>query len=50
MNMQQLIQESQRIQRNYQKELAIIEDGEYEFTANGAIKAVLKGTFEWLKN
>ena len=46
MNIQQMIQAAQKAQRQYDKKHLEIEAKEYEFTANGAVKVVLKGTME----
>jgi len=49
MNMQQMVQAMQKAQRLYDKEHKLIEEKEYEFVANGAVKAVVKGTLELIR-
>ncbi len=46
MNMQQMVQAMQKMQRQYEKEHKILEETEFEYTANGAVKIVLKGNLE----
>ena len=46
MNMQQMVQAMQKMQRQYEKEHKVLEETEFEYTANGAIKIVLKGNLE----
>lgn len=45
MNMQQLIQNAQKMQREYEKAYKVIEETSFEYTANGLVKCVLKGDF-----
>jgi len=45
MNMQQMIQAVQKMQREYSKEHAKLEETSFEYTANGLVKCVLKGNF-----
>jgi DNA-binding protein YbaB len=44
--MQQMVQAMQKMQRQYEKEHKILEETEFEYTANGAVKIVLKGNLE----
>ena len=46
MNMQQMVQAMQKMQKQYEKEHKILEETEFEYTANGAVKIVLKGNLE----
>ncbi|MBQ9265965.1 MAG: YbaB/EbfC family nucleoid-associated protein [Bacilli bacterium] len=46
MNMQQMVQAMQKMQRQYEKEHKVLEETEFEYTANGAVKIVLKGNLE----
>ena len=46
MNMQQMVQAMQKMQRQYEKEHKILEETEFEYTANGAVKIILKGNLE----
>lgn len=46
MNMQQMIQAMNKMQRQYQKDLDILAEKEFEFTANGAVKIILKGSMD----
>lgn len=43
MNMQQMVQSMQKLQRQYEKEHKLLEEKEFSYTANGAIKLTLKG-------
>jgi len=44
--MQQMVQAMQKMQRQYEKEHKILEETEFEYTANGAVKIILKGNLE----
>ena len=46
MNIQQMIQAMNKMQRQYQKDLDALADREFEYTANGAVKVTLKGSME----
>ena len=46
MNMQQMVQAMQKLQRQYEKEHKLLEEKEFTYTANGAIKITLKGNLE----
>lgn len=46
MNMQQMIQAMNKVQRQYEKERAVLEEKEYSYTANGVVKLTLKGNME----
>ena len=46
MNMQQMVQAMQKMQRQYEKEHKVLEETEFEYTANGAVKIILKGNLE----
>ena len=46
MNMQQMVQAMQKLQRQYEKEHKLLEEKEFSYTANGAIKITLKGNLE----
>ena len=46
MNMQQMVQAMQKLQRQYEKEHKILEEKEFSYTANAAIKVTLKGNLE----
>ena len=46
MNMQQMVQAMQKMQRQYEKEHKVLEETEFENVANGAVKVVLKGNLE----
>ena len=46
MNMQQMIQTMNKLQKQFEKERTILDEKEFEFTANGAVKVVLKGNYE----
>lgn len=46
MNMQQMIQAMNKMQRQYQKDLDILAEKEFEFTANGAVKIILTGSMD----
>ncbi|MBP5694796.1 MAG: YbaB/EbfC family nucleoid-associated protein [Bacilli bacterium] len=46
MNMQQMVQAMQKMQRQYEKEHKMLEETDFEYTANGAVKIVLKGNLE----
>ncbi|HBP44216.1 MAG TPA: hypothetical protein DEA28_03495 [Firmicutes bacterium] len=43
MNMQQMVQSMQKLQRQYEKEHKLLEEKEFTYTANSAIKLTLKG-------
>lgn len=43
MNMQQMVQQVQKMQRMYEKEHKILEQTEFSYTANGVLKLTLKG-------
>lgn len=43
MNMQQMVQQMQKMQRQYEKDHKIIEETSFSYTANGAVKLTLKG-------
>lgn len=46
MNMQQMVQAMQKLQRQYEKEHKLQEEKEFTNTANGAISVTLKGNLE----
>ncbi len=46
MNMQQMIQAMNKVQRQYEKERAVLEEKEYSYTANGVVKLTLKGNMK----
>lgn len=46
MNMQQMIQAMNKMQRQYQKDLDVLGAKEFSYTANGAVKVTLKGSME----
>ena len=46
MNMQQMIQAMNKMQRQYQKDLDALGAKEFSYTANGAVKVTLKGSME----
>ena len=46
MNMQQMVQAMQKMQRQYEKEHKILEETEFSYTANGAVEIVIKGDME----
>ena len=46
MNMQQMVQAMQKLQRQYEKEHKTLEEKEFSYTANAAIKVTLKGNLE----
>jgi len=46
MNMQQMVQAMQKAQRQYEKDHKVLEEKEFEFVANGAVKVVMKGDLE----
>ena len=46
MNMQQMVQAMQKLQRQYEKEHKLLEEKEFTNTANGAISVTLKGNLE----
>ena len=46
MNMQQMVQAMQKLQRQYEKGHKLLEEKEFTYTANGAIRVVLKGNLE----
>lgn len=46
MNMQQMVQAMQKLQRQYEKEHKLLEEKEFTYTANGAVKVTLKGNLE----
>jgi len=48
MNMQQMVQAMQKTQRMYEKEHAILEQKEFSYTANSAIKLTLKGDMSFV--
>ncbi len=43
MNMQQMVQTMQRMQREYEKAHKTLEEKEFSYTANNAIKVTMKG-------
>lgn len=43
MNMQQMVQTMQRMQREYEKAHKALEEKEFSYTANNAIKVTMKG-------
>lgn len=45
MNMQQMVQAVQKMQREYEKAHKILEETSFEYTANGLVKCTLKGNF-----
>ena len=46
MNMQQMVQQMQKLQREYEKKHALLEAKEFEYTANDAVKVILKGNLD----
>ena len=48
MNIQQMIQSAQKIQREYEKEHKKLEEKEFTYTANDAIKLTLKGDMSFV--
>ena len=48
MNMQQMVQAMQKAQKQYEKDHKVLEETEFEFTANGAVKVRMKGSLELL--
>ncbi len=49
MNMQQMVQTVQKMQKQYEKEHKILEEKDFEYTANGLVKCVMKGNFTMSK-
>ncbi len=49
MNMQQMVQAVQKMQRQYEKEHKILEEKDFEYTANGLVKCTMKGNLTMTK-
>ena len=45
MNMQQMIQAMNKVQRQYEKDKKVLDEKSFEYTANGAVKVTLKGDY-----
>ena len=43
MNMQQMVQAMNKMQRQYEKERKVLDEKEFKYVANGAVEVVLKG-------
>ena len=43
MNMQQMVQAMNKMQRQYEKERKVLDEKEFKYIANGAVEVVLKG-------
>ena len=46
MNMQQMVQAMQKLQRQYEKEHKLLEEKEFTNTANGAVTVTMKGNLD----
>lgn len=46
MNMQQMVQAMQKLQRQYEKEHKLLEEREFTNTANGAVTVTMKGNLD----
>lgn len=46
MNMQQMVQTMQKVQREYEKARLILDEKVFEFTANGVLKLTMRGNME----
>ena len=46
MNMQQMVQAMQKLQRQYEKEHNLLEEKEFTNTANGAVTVTMKGNLD----
>lgn len=45
MNMQQMVQAMTKMQRQYEKERAILDKQEFKYVANGAVEVIIKGDY-----
>lgn len=45
MNMQQMIQAMNKVQRQYEKDKKVLDDKSFEYTANGVVTVTLKGDY-----
>ncbi len=45
---QQMIQQMQRTQREFERKQKELDEKEFEYTANGAVKVVLKGNMDFV--
>lgn len=45
MNIQQIVQRMNKMQKEYEKKKAVLDEQEFTYTANGAIEVTLKGDY-----